>query len=353
MRIKMKKRYYLFLVAMAVICCTSCNNEWEDEQFEQMASFKAVPNGDGVTSAYVRYKPGGVVTYDLPVLISGSTLNSQNRTVHVALDTDTLNTLNQERYGEKDRLYYQLLDKQYYTMQESVDIPAGESVAAFPIDFTLGGAGGANPLDLSDKYILPLTIMDDSSFDYQVNPRKHYRKALLNIIPFNDYSGTYSGTNCLIYLENQQDPFTLSQHKAYVHDEKTVFFYMGLRNVDYIDRKLYKLFIEFTDEEYIPGRFKLKVSTDNIDGNKFRLQTEKDNEGNTKDVQPYYTIETETDPTKPYLKHVYITLFVNYLFEDYTLSPGKRLTYEVKGTLSMQRDLNTLIPDEDQQIQWD
>ena len=36
-----------------------------------------------------------------------------------------------------------------------------------------------------------------------------------------------------------------------------------------------------------------------------------------------------------------------------TLSPGQILKYKVDGTLSMERKLNTLIPDEDQQIQWD
>lgn len=88
---------------MAAVCCTSCNNEWEDEQFKQLASFKAEINNEGVTSTYVRYKPGGVVTYQLPVLLSGSTMNTQARTIHVALDKDTLDVLNQERFGERRR----------------------------------------------------------------------------------------------------------------------------------------------------------------------------------------------------------------------------------------------------------
>lgn len=349
----MKNKYYLLLVMMAAICCASCNNEWEDEQFVQLVSFKAVPNSDGVTSAYVRYKSGGMVTYDLPVLLSGSTMNTHDRIVHIALDVDTLNVLNKERYGEKDRLYYQLLNKQYYTMPENINIPAGESLVIFPIDLALGGTEDTNPLDLSDKYILPLSIMDDSSYDYQVNPRKHYRKALLNITPFNDYSGSYSGTNCKIFLEGQSDAFTLSQHKAYVHNENTIFFYMGLRNIDYLDRKDYKLFMEFTNEVYMPGKYKLRLWSDNEDENSFRLETEKDNEGNIRDKQAYYTIEEAYDSTKPYLKRIYITLYVDYYFDDYTLSPGNRLNYHVIGTLGMQRELNTLIPDEDQQIQWD
>ena len=70
-------------------------------------------------------------------------------------------------------------------------------------------------------------------------------------------------------------------------------------------------------------------------------------------VTPKQKRRSGSDAVKPYLKHIYITLYLAYTFEDYTLSPGNRLKYTVEGTLNMQRDLNTLIPDEDQQIQWD
>ena len=53
----------------------SCNNEWEDEQFAQYVSFKSVPNTLGVTDTYVRYKTAGEVTYELPIIISGSVNN--------------------------------------------------------------------------------------------------------------------------------------------------------------------------------------------------------------------------------------------------------------------------------------
>lgn len=348
------KKIFLYGAIMAAMCCASCNNEWEDEQFVQLASFKAIPNDDGVTSVYVRYNPSGVVTYDLPVLLSGSTMNTQDRTIHVALDTDTLQSLNYERYGDRrGELYYQLLDTQYYTMPETATIPAGECSTTYPIQFTLGGTDGANPLDLSDKYILPLTILDSPSYDYQSNYRKYYRKALLNITPFNDYSGTYSGTMYKIYLEGQADAFTMAEHKAYVYDDKTVFIYMGLRDMEYTDRKNYKLFLQFTDEQIIPGKYKLKIWADNASENNFKIATEKANDGTIRDVQAYYTKDTQDDEAKPYLKHVYITLYMSYSFEDYTISPGKRVKYTVEGTLSMERKLNTLIPDEDQQIQWE
>ena len=79
---------------MLTICCTACNKEWEDEQYLHMASFKANVNDQGVTTTYVRFKPGGVVKYDLPVIMSGSTMNNQSHTIHFGLDADTLKRLN-------------------------------------------------------------------------------------------------------------------------------------------------------------------------------------------------------------------------------------------------------------------
>ena len=94
----MKHIYTFLAILTAVILTTACNDEWKDEQYEQYVSFKSpVPSGgEGVTDIYVRYKPNGKVTYQLPVIISGSTQNLQDVDVHIAL-SDTLETLSWER----------------------------------------------------------------------------------------------------------------------------------------------------------------------------------------------------------------------------------------------------------------
>lgn len=322
-------------------------------EYEQLVSFKATLNDDGVSPLYVRYDVGGEKIYELPVFLSGSTMSTQNHTVHVAVDPDTLNVLNTERYGQRESLYYKLLDPQYYNFSETVEIPAGEWQAVLPIHFTLGGENGTNPLDLSEKWILPITIVDDASYDYEANPRKHYRKALLHITPFNDYSGSYAATSCLIYLAGNAEAFTRSETRAYVVDDKTVFIYAGMRDMEYQDRQQYKVYMRFTDE--LAGidtrKYKLEVWSDGADDDP--TTPEKDEGNNFKVLSTcYYETDEDYDVTRPYLKHEYITVYLNYSFEDYTTSPGQRLEYTVDGTLSMQRDLNTLIPDEDQQIQW-
>ena len=82
----MKKIYICLSLLAVIVLGTACNNEWEDEQYEQYVSFKApiASGSDGVTTIYVRYKDNGKVTYQLPIIVSGSTVNSQDRDIHIA-----------------------------------------------------------------------------------------------------------------------------------------------------------------------------------------------------------------------------------------------------------------------------
>ena len=91
-----------------------------------MVSFKAPVNAQGVTPIYIRYKPEGKVTYQLPLIVSGSTMNSKDLNVHVGLDLDTLDVLNVEHFGSRKELFFKPLENKYYEFPETVQIPAGE-----------------------------------------------------------------------------------------------------------------------------------------------------------------------------------------------------------------------------------
>lgn len=338
----MKNIYYLFLGLVAAIGLTACNNEWEDEQYLQQASFKANVNDQGVTTTYVRFRPGGVVKYDLPILMSGSTVNKQNRIIHVGLDPDTLAILNKEQYGHREELYFRQLSEQYYNMPETAEMRAGESVTVFPIEFTLD-----ETLDQSDKWVLPLQILEDPSYGYQANPRKYYRRAMLRLLPFNDYSGTYDASQYKCYLEGDKaKPLTVTSQRAFVVDDHTIFVYAGTRDIDFLDRKQYKIFIRFTDEIVDLQTKKLEIWTDNPN---ISFNT-KDADG--KEWVQSYSMSESMDPLKVYLKKIFISLNLHYTFKDITQIPGQKINYEVEGSLSMERKINTLIPDEDQQIEW-
>ena len=108
------------------------------------------------------------------------------------------------------------------------------------IDFNLQG------FDLLEKWVLPLTIVDDGASDYQSHPRKNYAKALLKVVPFNDYSGSYSTSTMEVYIRNangstDNKPMVTNNRTAYVVDNNTIFFYAGLISEDLSrdERELY------------------------------------------------------------------------------------------------------------------
>lgn len=327
----MKKIVYKCLVAIAVLFMGgACNNEWEDEQFEHYVSFKAPMDlAVGSTNIYLRYNPEGKVTYRLPVVVGGSTFNDKNLDVHVGIDLDTLQNINKQHYNLREDLYYRALDVSQYEFPETITVPADSNVVLLDIDFKLGD------IDLVDKWVLPLTILDDPSYNYQANPRKNYKKAILRVIPFNNYSGVYSASTMNVYFKGtSSDPMTSNTRNAYVVDHETIFFYAGVQDEDLLERSVYKILTRFNDD----GTLTLEAEDPKIN-----LKV---------NGTPTYELSERIDDTLPYLLHRYVTVKMEYEFDDYTTVPGQIISYTANGTMTMERKINTQIPDEDQAIEW-
>lgn len=327
----MKKLHIaIFLFSLSVIC-GACNDEWKDEQFKHLVSFKAPLTNEGISNIYVRYKSDEKTVFQQPLVVSGSTTIEKGMTVHIAVDADTLDVLNYERFQNREDFYYRELNSSYFSVPSTVAIQPGESTALLAIDFTL------KDIDMTEKWVLPLTIVDDPSYDYQANPRKHYRKALLRVNPFNDYSGTYSGTALKTSMEGYEDetPIVKSEIRSYVVDENTIFFYAGNIDEERQDRRLYKVYATFNETGGVT------LSADNPD---MKFVVNKD---------ASFTITEQMDAVRPYLLHRYITINnIDYQFTDYTMVPNVDINYKVSGSLILERQLNTQIPDEDQSIEW-
>ena len=316
---------------MVLFVCNACNDEWKEEQFEHYVSFKAPLESEGVANIYVRYKDGQKTTFLQPLEVSGSTTNDMNLSVRVGVDADTLGILNYERFQNRQDFYYKQLDNSYFSIPETVNIKTGENTALMAIDFSLKG------IDMAEKWVLPLTILEDPAAQYKINPRKHYKKALLRVNPFNNYSGTYSGTALKVVMDGHESetPIVKSQIRSYVVDENTIFFYAGNIDEDRKDRKNYKIFATFSET----GGVTFRAENPNM---KFAVK---------KDAS--YTISEQMDAVRPYLLHRYITLNnVDYEFTDYTLVSTTAIKFKVSGSLILERQLNTQIPDEDQSIEW-
>ena len=299
----------------------------------------------GVTELYSPYSrkdsDGNYATgegrsnYQLPVIISGSTVNQQTVTVHVAHDPDTLNALNTARFQNRtDLFYHDMGEKDYVTFPESVEIKAGEDVSLLDINFDFRG------IDMAQKWVLPLTIVDNPSYDYQSHPRKNYAKAILRVIPFNDFSGVYSGTALLSYIKDDEGNGAIVSNDitGYVVNENTIFFYAGIIDEDRTDRANYKVFAEFSGGET---------------GGVIRFYMENPNVNFENKKEASYRVLEEMDATRPYLMRRYVIINnIDYEYTDYTSVPGSGITYTVKGSLTLERVINTQIPDEDQAIEW-
>ena len=327
----MKKIASIFAILITV-GTLACNKEWTTEQYRQYISFKAPLNDDGVTPIHIRYKPDGLVNYELPVVVSGSTGNNKNILVHIGVDADTLSIFNDENFQNRTDLYYKQLTDQYFTIPDTLSIQKGENTSTVNIGFTLKN------IDLVDKWILPLTIEPSSSNDYTPNPRRNYSKALLRIVPFNDYSGEYSGTALKVYLKGEENGSAIvkSTIETYVVDENSIFFYAGTVDENKGDRRNYKIYARFDADKK-----EVTLSSDNPAMN---LQVNK---------TINYSVEDVKDELLPYLVHRYVTINnIDYNFTDYTSVANASIDYTVRGSLIMERKINTQIPDVDQAIQW-
>ncbi|WP_455665375.1 DUF4973 domain-containing protein [Phocaeicola sp.] len=323
----MKKIYYYVMTLVTVLSLAACNDEWKDELFMHSVSFAK----NGVYDIHMRYNKEGKVSYQLPVLVSGSTEIDKAIDVRVGLDTDTLDVMNYERFRDRKDLYFRLLDQKYYDIPSmTVNFPAGSNKELLDIDFKLGD------LDMSEKYVLPLTIEEGPG--YVPNYRKQYRKALLNVLPFNDYSGSYSATNAMISAAD--DPgageFSMDTRNAFVVDDHSIFFYAGAIDEELQSRGKYKVVAEF-----IPSG---EASTDGI------VKLSSPNPDIHFEGEGTFLISTEMDQVLPYLEHRYVTILMEYEYDDLsTITPFR---YKVQGSMVMERKRNILMPDEDQAIEW-
>ena len=341
----MNKILNIIVAAAALTFCFACNNEWEDEQFAHYVGFKAPINSEGCTSVYLKMRSAaeiaekGPVTYKLPLVVSGSTPHSGDLNVKVELDLDSLEQLNLKNIGfNRQDIWWEAAPEKGYTFNPTVKIPSGQSITLLDIEFDFDENNG---WDWTKRYILPLKVAENQP-GYIANTRKHYNNAMLNIIPFNDFSGSYGASTMLGYSADDNGnftnemlslaPLTMSDKIFYAVDENTAFFYPGIIDHTYKQRADYKVYVTFEQG----GALSFRAENPALD---FQI------------VGPAtYERPERVDDNKPYLLYKYVILQFTYDFTDSTGAVPTR--YRFKGAMTMQRAVNTQIPDEDQAIQW-
>jgi Domain of unknown function (DUF1735). len=342
--------FYLTVLLVALFSLSGCNDEWEDELYTRMVSLKAPINRDDVSVIYLRYKPDDqVVTYKLPVIVSGSQTNDRDYNVRIDVDNDTLNFLNYDKYTGRSDLYYKQLPESFYELpSQTCHIPAGSDVALYNINFKFSG------LDLVEKWILPLTILPDPS--YSLNTYKGRQKALLWIMPFNDYSGSYNAGSMYVYFgDNATKYMTASTRETRVVDDNTIFFYAGITEELAENRGDFKVKCEFLEPDEVTEIEDSKTGeSTGLYVKKGKLVLSAENPALEFEVvgEPTYEIKEEFDIDRPHIIKRFFTLTMEYKYKDSVSSENMVFPYRCQGTMLMQRNVSTLVPDEDQAIFW-
>lgn len=347
---KIYKAFLIGTVGVLTLSTTACNDDWEEEQYSQYVSFKAPLNTEGtsvgVTTVYVPYTrmddndqplygEHGLSSYELPMIVSGSTANSRDVVAHVA-HSDTLDILNLERFGNRTEIWYNDMSS-YASYPESIVIPQGESIGLLPISLDFRG------LDLNDRYVLPITVVENAEDGCFRNPRKNYATAMLRILPYTDYSGVFQAGNMKFYLMSggvsDEEPGALTTVQTYVVDENTVFFYAGTFNENSLLRANFKVFARF-----VPNNEAGTMGTVELYAENEQMQFQQQG------VATYNIIEQEDEVQSYIMRRTLIISDINYTFNDYLTAAGSEITYNVTGNMTMERKLNTQMPEEDQII---
>lgn len=319
----MKKIYYLTGLLLLTII-SACNKEWENELFTKYVAFAK----NGVVQIAVKYKEeGGKIPVKIPIVLSGSTANNSDVQVTIALDKDTLQNLNFDRFRLREDLYFKELPTNFYNFESlTATIPKGSNTSYLTLDLKLDG------IDLVNKYILPIQIVSTSS--YTPSTLKYYKKSLINIVPFNDYSGRYSVAGAVwdrTRNERDQIALTVPYRNAWVVNEKSIFFFAGVMEEEAVDRAAYKIKATFNSDNTVT------LSSDNP---AIHFSQQKGT----------YTVSKRMDEVQPYLEKTYTTVYLEYEYDDIT-NPSYPLKYRYAGSMVLEKIKNTQIPEEDQQVQ--
>lgn len=331
------------LAASAMSLMSSCNDDWKDEQYTQYISFKAPIDTwpkTGVTTVYVpytrvnadgtpRYGASGESSYQLPVLVAGSTDNASDLNVNIA-HSDTLASVNLERYGIRQELYYKDMSE-YADVPSTIFIPKGQNSALLDIRLHFQN------LDMRDRYVLPLTVAPGEG--YQRNPRKNFATAMLRIYPYNDYSGKYLAGNTQFFIVNgteiDNEPGAMSSVMYYAVDDNTCFIYAGKFSELSMDRHPYKIYFHFNAIDDSHGTITMDAEDPDIQFVQNKVAR--------------YQIVWVQDEVQDFLKYYNVIISdIDYNFTDITTAPGSPITYNVRGGMTQQRKINTQKPIEDQ-----
>lgn len=254
-------------------------------------------------------------TVDLPVYfgVNGTTGNSKDISLTLAVDEDTLADYNFDKNKYDEESYYLLLPEDCYTFDKTVyTIPAGSL-----------NAGGVCKIDLNKlrehniyaEYVLPIKIA--TSEGEPVGPSK-YTKALYFLNLKNEYSGIYSGNGNMKQIGTSYTTQATGK-QLYAISRKECYLYAGNVDRTTTGRSSFILNLHFNDD----GTIKLTALNDAIE---------------LKEIAGTYNFKFYENTSDMRKLIMMTTLYLKYEYKDITIT-DRDVRYSYEATLTKSEDV--------------
>lgn len=315
-------KLFLYVLSLTVIfAIVSCENNISDEQFIKKVSLTK----NGLQTYDIEYTDEGIVNLSIPVNINGTSMNAQDVQVKLALDKDTLDAYNFERYRYNKELYFLALEENMYFFPNGPEttIPAGKDYGIIPLQINL------NNFNLYNNYILPLCIESVSAYGVA---QSRYSKLLIDLNISNFISGTYSISGSVWEEATPDQKLLVSSKTLFTLDSNKCYLYMGDVEEEDNQRAEYTLTITVDKDVY-------EDRIDEVTGARIRkftkitlgtLNTDKElkQEGDA-----WVEQERTDDPYDNKLENLLTRIYMKYSYTDLN-DPEYSIRKVFEGTLS-------------------
>ena len=173
------KKISVIAIFMGLLLFAACD-DLPDEQFVKYVLFAR----NGLVEHEFEYTDNTDLHKDLSVSVSGTSVLTNNISVSIAVDTDTLSEYNLTNFYDEEENYLLLLPEDCYSFDQGQTgtIEKGDEYGLIPL--TIYG----DKVDKYHDYVLPLRVIEAS--DYLVSPSES--SVLMLAVKFkNAHSGTY------------------------------------------------------------------------------------------------------------------------------------------------------------------
>ena len=241
---------------MLMVINQSCSDGLPDEQFEKLVLL--TKNGWIDQQINVLESNSGVIDIPIVASISGTSMNSENVTVSIDFDPDTLSGYNFEKYREQEDLYYNIIPSNAVSFESTtIDILKNEDRGLTSLKLDL-----SKITDKYKDYVIPIQIKSSSKY---VLGENIYTKVMYHLLLQNSYSGNYSG-NITVFktkgsaeVNDETQKITVASKSLYALSDSVCYFYAGQVDRSDVDREKYIVNMKILNDSTIT------FESDNVD----------------------------------------------------------------------------------------